>query len=107
MQLSVRPDLKIDAKKFFSLVKKKRYENIGVSSFHEYTSLKFTKADRARILNNKFSSVFSVNDKASPNVQGHKSGTIHDINITKEGITKLLKNLQSFIKYLRLTLIFM
>ena len=58
-----------------------------------FTSLKFTKQDRARILNNQFSSVFSVDDKTSPNVQGPQGDTMHEINITKEGISRLLKNL--------------
>ena len=64
-----------------------------VSPLCESTSLKFTKQDRARILNNQFSSVFSVDDKTSPNVQGPQGDTMHEINITKEGITRLLKNL--------------
>lgn len=43
-------------------------------------------------MNSKFSS-FSGDDKMMPNVQDPKGGTIPDINKTKEGITKLLKNL--------------
>ena len=35
---------------------------------------------------------FTVDDKTSPTVQGPKSGIMHEINITEEGITKLLKN---------------
>ena len=92
MQLSVSPDLKSNPKKFFSFIKNKRNENIGVSPLRESTSLKFTKQDRARILNNQFSSVFSVDGKASPNVQGPQGNTMHEININKE-ITRLLKNL--------------
>ena len=93
MQLSVSPDLKSNPKEFFSFIKNKRNENIGVSPLSESTSLKFTKQDRARILNNQFSSVFSVDDKTSPNIQGPQGDTMHEINITKEGITRLLKNL--------------
>ena len=93
MQLSVSPDLKSNPKKFFSFIKNKRNKNIGVSPLRESTSLKFTKQDRACILNNQFSSVFSVDDKTSPNVQGPQGDTMHEINITKEGITRLLKNL--------------
>ena len=61
----------------------------GVSPLRESTSLKFTKQGRARILNNQF----SVDDKTSPNVQGPQGDTMHEINITKEGISRLLKNL--------------
>ena len=93
MQLSVLPDLKSNPKKFFSFIKNKRKENIGVSPLRESTPLKFTKQDRARILNDQFSSVFSDNDKTSPNVQGPQGQTMHEINITKEEITSLLKNL--------------
>ena len=66
---------------------------MNVSPLRESTSLKFTKQDRACILNNQFLSVFSVDDKTSPNVQGTQGDTMHEINITKEGITRLLKNL--------------
>ena len=93
LQLSVSPDLKSNPKKFFSFIKNKRNKNIGVSPLRESTSLKFTKQDRACILNNQFSSVFSVDDKTSPNVQGPQGDTMHKINITKEGKTRLLKNL--------------
>ena len=41
-------------------------------------------------MNNQFSSVFSVDDKTSPNVQGSQGDTMNEINITKEGITRLL-----------------
>ena len=93
VQLSVSPDLKSNPKKFFSFIKNKQSKNIGVSPLRESTSLKFTKQDRPCILNNQFSSVFSVDDKTSPNVQGPQGDTMHEINITKEGITRLLKNL--------------
>ena len=92
-QLSVSPDVKINPKKFLSFIKNKRNENIGVSPLCESTSLKFTKQDRAHILNNQFSSVFLADDKTHPNVQGPQGDTVHEINITKEGITRLLKNL--------------
>ena len=90
VQLSVSPDLKSNPKKFFSIIKNKN-ENVAV--LRESTSLKFTKQDRTRISNNQFSSDFSVYDKTSPNVQGPQGGSIHELNITKEGITRLLKNL--------------
>ena len=93
MQWAVSPDLKSNPDKFFSFIKNKRNENIGVSPLRESTALKFAKQDRARIFNNQFSSVFSVDDKTSPNVQGPQGDTMHEINITKEGITRLLKNL--------------
>ena len=95
LQLSVSPDLKSNPKKFFSFIKNKRNKNIGVSPLRESTSLNFTKQDRACILNNQFSSVFSVDDQTSPNIQGPQGDTMHEINITKEGITRLLKNLPS------------
>ena len=47
----------------------------------------------ACILNNQFSRNFSVDQKTSPNDESPKGGAIHDINITKEWINKLLKNL--------------
>ena len=46
-------------------------------------------------MNNQFSSVFSVDDKTSPNVQGPQSDKMHEININNERITRLLKNLSS------------
>ena len=59
-----------------------------MSQLLESTSLKFTKQDRPRILDNQFSSIFSVDDKTSPNVQGTQGDTMHEININKEGITR-------------------
>ena len=44
-------------------------------------------------MNNQFSSVFSVDGKTSANVQGPQGDTMHEINITNEGITRSLKNL--------------
>ena len=87
MQLSVWQDLKINPN-FFSLIKNKWNESIGVSPPRKSTLLKLTKTNRAHILNNNFSSFFPVDDKTSPNVQSPKDGKMHDINITKEGITK-------------------
>ena len=43
-------------------------------------------------MNNQLSSV-SVNDKTSPIFQALQGDTMHETNITKEGITRLLKNL--------------
>ena len=61
-QLSVSPEMKSNPKKLFSFIKNKRKENIAVSPLRESISLKFTKQDRARIMNNQFLSVFSVYD---------------------------------------------
>ena len=72
----------------FSSIKNKRNKNIGESQLRESTSLKFTKQGRPRILDNQFSSIFSVDDKTSPNVQGPQGDTMHEININKEGITR-------------------
>ena len=63
VQLSVSPDLTSNPNKFFSFSKNERNESISVSPLHESTSLKCTKQDRARILKNQFSSVFSVTTK--------------------------------------------
>ena len=54
--------MKSNPKKLFSFIKNKRKENIAVSPLRESISLKFTKQDRARIMNNQFLSVFSVYD---------------------------------------------
>ena len=85
----MQADLKSNLKKFFSFIKNKRNENIAVSPLSECTSLKRTKQYRAGILNNQFSSVFSVENKTIPNVQGPQGDTAQEINI----ITKLLNNL--------------
>ena len=44
-------------------------------------------------MNNQFSSVFSVDDKTSPNFQCPQGEKMHENTITKEGISRLLKNL--------------
>ena len=83
VQSSVLPDLKSNPNKFFSFIKNKRNENIAISPLSESTSLKLTKQDRARILNNQFLSVFSVDDKTSPNVQGPQGDTMHVTKVTQ------------------------
>ena len=50
--------------------------------------------DNAEILNNQFSSVFTTDDGTSPEVKGPKATTpIGDITFTKNGILKLLNEL--------------
>ena len=42
MKLSVSPDLTSNPYKYFAFTKKKRNENAGVFTLHEFASLKFT-----------------------------------------------------------------
>ena len=66
---------------------------MGVSPLRVNNTIKFTKQDKAEILNNQFCSVFSVDDGVKPKVLGPKAKIMHNITIRTEGIVKQLKNL--------------
>ena len=82
------------SKKLFSLIKSKKSDVIGVSPLQDKGTIHTDDKDNAEILNNQFSSVFTTDDGTSPEVKGPKATIpIGDITFTKNGILKLLNEL--------------
>ena len=55
---SVASNNKSDSKRFFSFIKSKRNENVGISPLRENSTMKIADKTKARIINHQFSSVF-------------------------------------------------
>ena len=89
-------------KKFWSFIKAKKAEGMGVSPLKDAGKLITDPREQAQILNNQFRSVFSPRHTiTAEEFELHcppQSGlpdipTCSDINITEEGVRKLLQNL--------------
>ena len=89
-------------KRFWTFIKHKRSGNVGVSSLKKDGKLFSHPSDKAEILNNQFQSVFTRSDEVSREDFIHSCQMLSseddfpvmdEINITENGITKLLKNL--------------
>ena len=86
-------DRKNNPKKFFSFIKSKKQDNIGITSLKENGAMFTSDKDIARILNDQFISVFSKDDGITPEIKGPKCPQIGNITITQNGVTKLLEDL--------------
>ena len=81
-------------KKLFTYIKSKRNDVIGVSPLVDSNNVTQIDDEKiAEILNNQFASVFSKDDGVSPEVLGPKGSDIKDIIFTKNGIKKLLSDI--------------
>ncbi|XP_066931249.1 uncharacterized protein [Clytia hemisphaerica] len=88
---------KKNSKKFFSFVKSKRTDICGLSPLlGENNEIHTKEEELAEILNNQFTSVFTEDDGTTPTPLGPKGKIINDIIITKNGVAKLLKELNPF-----------
>jgi len=82
------------SKKFFTFIKSKRTNICGVSPLVDSKGIIHTKEEKlAELLNDQFTSVFSKDDGTTPTTNGPPGTEIADITITKNGIIKLLKEL--------------
>ena len=89
----VCPDDNINPKKLFRFIKSRKCENDGVAPLRDSGHLHIDDAKKANILNNQFSSVFSKPDDIVPPLIGPKCKSMPEINITSNGVTKLLNEL--------------
>ena len=83
-----------NSKKFYSFIKAKRSDIVGVSPLIDSDGV--TQCDDniiSEILSDQFASVFSQDDGSIPHIAGPQNPEIDDIVFTSNGITKLLKNL--------------
>ena len=92
----IAPNSKQNPKRFFSYIKSKKNENVGVSPLLENGVIKITDTDKARILNKQFCSVFSIDDGVIPILNSRRSTTMEDIKVHSDGIRQLLKDLNPF-----------
>ena len=82
-------------KPFWRFVKSRRQDNIGVSDLRVGSTLHNDNQEKAEILNDQFTSVFSKEDNSPlPPIPDRGIPDISNIKITAEGVTKLLKNIK-------------
>ena len=93
---SVASNNKSDSKRFFSFIKSKRNENVGISPLRENNTMKIADKVKARILNHQFSSVFSIDDQKTPEIKSPRTSDMDDIIITTGGVKKLLDDLNVY-----------
>ena len=90
----IAPDDKPNPKKFFSFLKATRKETIGVPPLKHQGKTSNDTIDKANALNNQFQSVFiKDSENIMPKIGGKRYNTKNDINITLNGVTKLLNDL--------------
>ena len=84
-----------DSKPFWNYIKAKKQDNVGISPLKRDGVLFNDKIDKAKILNDQFTSVFTQEDgNAIPTLKGDKFPSIDELTITSEGIEKLLHDLK-------------
>ena len=93
---SVCPSIKQNPKRFFSFIKGKKCDSIGVSPLRDQGSTYINNADKAHILNNQFSSVFSHDDGSTPSMRSNQAEAMPPITIDIAGVRKLMKELKPF-----------
>ena len=80
-----------NSKKFWSFIKSKRCDSIGVSPLMKDGTLQSDSSVKANMLNEQFVSVFTNEDTSSlPNLGPSRHPTVPDFTITTEGVRKLL-----------------
>ena len=84
---------KSNPKKFYSYIKSKKQDNIGITSLLSNGDTFTSDIEIAKILNNQFLSVFSEDDFRTPNMKGTECLPINDLHITQNGVQKLLSEL--------------
>ena len=94
----INPDNKHSNKKFWSYIKSKRSKNHGISSLEKNQQVVTDNLAKANILNDQFTSVFTVDNNSSNQIPALKeppSPTIQPIHIEAQGICTLLSELDS------------
>ena len=88
------PDLKNNPKRFFSFIKSRKCENIGVSPLRDNKG-KVHKGskEKANILNTQFTSAFSNDDTITPSMTSTRSMSMPEIIISINGVKKHLEKI--------------
>ena len=93
---SVSPNIKQNPKRFFSFIKSKKCDNVGVSPLRDQGTTFIDAPNKARILLQQFSNVFSKDDGSNPTMKSQPAPAIAEIQINKLGVTKLIQQLKPF-----------
>ena len=80
-------------KQFWKYIKTKRKDNVGIQSLKVDNQTITDDQGKADILANQFHSVFTKDDCQVPNLPPSNFPDMPEIDITTDGITKLLRNL--------------
>ena len=81
-------------KKFWNYIKSLRKDNSGIAPLKENGKIYADPIDKANILNRQYASVFTHEDQGNiPSIQGNPFPSMPAINISQEGVMKLLKKL--------------
>ena len=89
----ISPNIKHNPKRFFTFIKSKRCDNVGVSPLKVNGKLKFNDKEKGNILNDQFASVFSEKDGHIPPILSELVKTMPDIQVTVNGVKKLLSKI--------------
>ncbi|XP_048575386.1 uncharacterized protein LOC5499458 [Nematostella vectensis] len=93
---TLNSDLKEKPKKFWSYIKSKRQDQVGVPPLKEHGIVKTDSMSKAEILSNQFQQVFTQEDVASISSKGHgEIPMMGSISFNRDGVEKLLKTLNS------------
>ena len=92
----ISPNIKNNPKKFFTFIKSKRCDNMGISPLKDKGILYTDDKDKANILNEQFSSVFSQKDCVTPTIPSDPAPSMLDIHVTESGVQNLLLKLNVF-----------
>ena len=97
MRDCICPDIKNNPKRFFSFIKSRKCENIGVAPLRDNNG-KVHIDDKAKaiLLNKQFVSVFSSDDDNCPNMTSPRSPSMPEITVTVNGVKKLLSKINPY-----------
>ena len=82
-------------KKFYSFIKAKRSDILGVSPLVDSGVTRINDKKLSELLSDQLASIFSCDDGVTPEVQSPRGSTIVDITFTTKVIVKLLKGFNS------------
>ena len=84
-----------NTKPFWNFVKTKRQQAFGVGTLNTDNGIAASPKDKADALNRQFKSVFTNEDTSNlPDLDESRTPELQRINVTTEGVEKLLKDLQ-------------
>mgnify|MGYP001801919684 FL=1 len=93
---STSDDIRANPKKFFSFIKSRNCENVGVSVLRDKGKTIIDDSEKAEVLNNHFVSVFSKHDDFTPTLGTSSFTNMRDIIINEKGLLKLLQNIKPY-----------
>ena len=91
----LNPNSESGHKRLWTFIKSKRQDNIGIASLEVNSTTYTDDLDKANILNNYFSTVFTTEDTSNlPSMEDSTYPAIDSLNITVVGVSNLLHDLE-------------